>query len=84
MKSLKKSNAWNQYRLDMTNANHRWKAWVYEGQNGQGLHKNGDFKQSGVQKSGLSYKSARKLPQKREILIVQVEFGKIISIERIE
>jgi hypothetical protein len=32
----------------------------------------------------MAYKSARKLPQKREILIVQVEFGKIISIERIE
>jgi hypothetical protein len=31
-----------------------------------------------------SYKSARDLSQKREILVVQVEFGKIISIERIE
>ena len=34
--------------------------------------------------SGFSYKSARKSPRKREILIVQVEFGKIISIERTE
>jgi hypothetical protein len=50
----------------------------------QGLDRSRDFKQSGIHKSGLSYKSARKLPQKREILIVQVEFGKIISIERIE
>ncbi len=31
-----------------------------------------------------SYKSARDLPQKREYLVVQVKFGKIISIERIE
>jgi len=33
---------------------------------------------------GLSYKSAGKPPRKREILIVQVEFSRIISIERIE
>jgi len=32
----------------------------------------------------VSYKSARKLPQKRDILIVQVEPGKIIGIERVE
>jgi len=33
---------------------------------------------------GLSYKSARKLPRKRKVLMVQVEFGKIISIGRTE
>jgi len=48
------------------------------------LHKYGDYKQSVVQKFDLSYKSARKLPQKRKILIVQVEFGKTINIERTE
>jgi hypothetical protein len=34
----------------------------------------------GFQKSGLSYKSARKLPQKRKIFIIQEEFGKIIDV----
>ena len=33
---------------------------------------------------GLSLKTPKKRPQKREILIVQVAFVKIISIERIE
>ena len=37
-----------------------------------------------ARQSGLSYEFAGKLPQKREILIVQVEFGKIISIARSE
>jgi hypothetical protein len=31
---------------------------------GQRLHKNRNYKESGVQKSGPSYKSARKLPRK--------------------
>ena len=43
-----------------------------------------DFKQSGTYKTGLLYKSARKPLGKREISIVQVEFGKIIGIERTE
>ena len=40
-----------------------------------GLHKNRNFKQSGVSKSGLSYKSSRKLPQKRKILTVQADYS---------
>ena len=40
-----------------------------------------DFKQSRTCRYGLLYKSVRKPPQKREILIVQVEFGKISRIE---
>jgi hypothetical protein len=50
----------------------------------QGLDRSRDFEQSGTRKSGLLYKSARKLPRKREILKVKVEFGKIIGIERFE
>jgi hypothetical protein len=37
----------------------------------------------GIQR-GLSYKSARKSPRKREILAVQIEFGKMIGIEKTE
>lgn len=43
-----------------------------------------DFKRYETCKSDRLYKFARKLPQKREILIVQVEFVNIISIERVE
>jgi len=35
-------------------------------------------------KSGLSYEFAGKPPQKRDILIVRDEFGKIVCIEREE
>jgi hypothetical protein len=54
------------------------------GRNVRGLHRNRSFEQSGFQKSVVSLKDAEKLPQKRKILIVQVEFGKIIGIERTE
>jgi hypothetical protein len=43
-----------------------------------------DFRQLEARKSGFPYKSAGKLPKKGKILIVQVEFGKITGIERIE
>ena len=47
--------------------------------NNQGLDSSRDFRQSGTCKSGLLYKSARKPPRKREILIVQIEFVKILA-----
>jgi hypothetical protein len=41
---------------------------------------NRDFEEAGTRESNLSYKSAKKLPQKK-ILAVQVESGKIIRID---
>jgi hypothetical protein len=57
-----------------------WKYGAFENANIYRLIEKEDYFYAIV----FSYKSAKKLPRKREILIVQVEFGEIISIERVE
>jgi len=44
-------------------------------------YSNQDFEQFETRKSGLPYEFAGKLPQKRKLLIVQVEFGKILALK---
>ena len=47
---------------------------------GRGPDRSRDFKQYGTCKSGLLYKSARKLPRKETFLAVQGDLGIIIYI----